>query len=59
MASRQMKKLIIRVVLGVVFGFLLTWVFFPASGVETALSLAVLLVLFAYLLEFLRKRRGT
>jgi hypothetical protein len=46
----------IRIILGLLFGVLLSRVFFPASGVWLILLIASLLVAFAYIFEVLRKK---
>jgi F0F1-type ATP synthase assembly protein I len=46
----------IRIILGLLFGVLLSRVFFPASGVWLILLIASLLVVFAYIFEVLRKK---
>jgi hypothetical protein len=50
------KVLVIRIILGVVFGVILSRVFFPASGYWTIFLIAGLLVFFAYVFEFLHKK---
>jgi len=48
--------LIVRIILGLVFGFLLARVFFPASGTWLIFLVGGLLVVFAYIFEVLHKR---
>jgi len=48
--------LIIRIILGLVFGVLLSRTFFPAAGVWLIFLLAGLLVVFAYIFEVLHKK---
>ena len=48
--------LIVRIILGLAFGFLLTRVFFPASSTWLIFLIAGLLVFFAYIFEVLHKR---
>jgi hypothetical protein len=48
--------LIVRIILGLVFGVLLSRVFFPASGVWLIFLIAGLLVFFAYIFEVLHKK---
>ena len=50
------KVLILRIVLGVVFGVILARLFFPASGMPLMFLFAGLLVVFAYIFEVLHKR---
>jgi uncharacterized membrane protein YccC len=51
------KVFIIRILLGMMFGFLLLKFFYPRSGVWTYLATAALLVFFAYLFEAVRRGR--
>ena len=46
----------IRIIFGLLFGVLLSRVFFPASGVWLILLIAGLLVVFAYIFEVLHKK---
>ncbi len=48
--------LIIRLVLGLIFGVLLYRVFFPTSGTWLIFLIGGLLVFFAYLFEYIHKR---
>ncbi len=48
--------LIVRIILGVIFGVLLARVFFPASGTWLIFLFAGLLVAFAYIFEVLHKK---
>ena len=48
--------LILRIVLGLVFGVLLSRTFFPSSGFWLIFPIAGLLVAFAYIFEVLHKR---
>jgi len=48
--------LIIRIILGLVFGVLLSRVFFPDSSTWLIFLIAGLLVAFAYIFEILHKR---
>ena len=50
------QVLLIRIVLGVIFGVLLSRFFFPASGNWLILLIAGLLVFFAYVFELLHKK---
>ena len=50
------QVLVIRIILGVVFGVILTRVFFPASGTWLIFLIAGLLVFFAYVFELLHKK---
>ncbi|MGD0398189.1 MAG: hypothetical protein ABSC04_04690 [Syntrophobacteraceae bacterium] len=45
-----------RIIFGLLFGVLLSRVFFPASGVLLILIIAGLLVVFAYIFEVLHKK---
>ena len=53
---RWLKFLIVRVVAGFFFGYVLTRVFMPERGGGTVILMAALLVVFAYVLEALRQR---
>lgn len=48
--------LILRIILGLLFGALLVRTFFPASGYWLIILIAALLVAFAYIFETLHKR---
>ncbi len=48
--------LIIRLVLGLIFGVLLSRMFFPTSGYWLIALIAGLLVFFAYVFEYLHKK---
>ncbi len=48
--------LLIRIILGLVFGVLLSRTFFPATGVWLIFLIAGLLVVFAYIFEVLHKK---
>lgn len=50
------QVLVIRVVLGLVFGALLSRVFFPTKGMGLIFIIAGLLVFFAYVFEYVHKR---
>ncbi len=50
------QVLVIRIILGVIFGVILSRVFFPTSGVWVMLLIAGLLVFFAYVFELLHKK---
>ena len=54
----RVKVLVLRIVLGVLFAFLLTRFFFPKAGLLTTFVLAGLLTFGAYALEYLRGSRG-
>ncbi len=51
----RLKVLVIRIVLGLVFAFFLTRLFFPAATKGFSLMTAGLLVFFAYLLEAIHR----
>lgn len=53
--SSKLKVLIIRLLIGIPFAFILMRFFFPAAGLSTILVTAGLLVFFAYLFESIRK----
>ena len=48
--------LLIRIILGLVFGVLLSRTFFPSKGVWLIFLIAGLLVVFAYIFEVLHKK---
>ena len=48
--------LLIRIILGLAFGVLLSRTFFPATGVWLIFLIAGLLVVFAYIFEVLHKK---
>jgi hypothetical protein len=48
---------ILRAVFGAVFAVLVTRVFYPDTGFERVIALAVFLVGMAYLVEYFRKRK--
>ncbi len=50
------QVLVIRIILGVIFGVILSRVFFPTAGNWTILLIAGLLVFFAYVFELLHKK---
>jgi F0F1-type ATP synthase assembly protein I len=52
----RFSVMIMRIVLGLVFGVLLSRVFFPDSSVWLIFLIAGLLVVFAYIFEALHKR---
>jgi len=52
----RIQVLAIRLILGVIFGVLLSRVFFPASGRWLIAVIAGLLVFFAYSFEYLHKK---
>jgi F0F1-type ATP synthase assembly protein I len=54
--SMRSSVLIVRIVLGLVFGVLLSRVFFPDSSTWLIFLIAGLLVAFAYIFEVLHKR---
>jgi hypothetical protein len=51
----RVRVLIIRLLLGILFAFLLSRFFFPHASIYTTLALAGVLVLSAYVLEALRR----
>ncbi|MCU0588919.1 MAG: hypothetical protein MUF52_12295 [Syntrophobacteraceae bacterium] len=51
------KVLAIRVLLGVLFAFMLVRWFFPASGGAMTAGIALMLIFFAYVLESAHSRR--
>lgn len=53
----RLKVLVLRIVLGVLFAFLLTRFFFPKTGLLTTLALAGLLTFGAYVMEYLHSSR--
>ena len=53
----RVQVLLIRIVLGLLFAFLLSRFFLPDAGIVTKLALAGLLVLSAYVLESFHKGR--
>ena len=57
MVRTNMRRsvLLIRIILGLVFGVLLSRTFFPAAGVWLIFLIAGLLVVFAYIFEVLHK----
>jgi hypothetical protein len=57
LAGLRVKVLLIRIVLALLFAFLLSRFFLPDAGMVTKLALAVLLVLAAYVLESFHKGR--
>lgn len=52
----RLQVLVIRLILGVIFGVLLYRVFFPTSSFYLVFIFAGLLVIFAYGMEYLHKR---
>ncbi len=50
------QVLAIRIVLGLIFGVILSRVFFPASGYWLTFLISGLLVFFAYVFEFLHRK---
>ena len=52
----RLQVLTIRIVLGLIFGILLTRVFFPDSGTEIILLICGLLIFFSYVFEYMRKK---
>ena len=48
---------ILRAVFGAVFAVLVTRVFYPDTGPERVIALAIFLVGMAYLVEYFRKRK--
>jgi len=55
LSDLRVKVLVIRIVLGLLFAFLLSRFFLPHAGIVTKLALAGLLVFAAYVLESFRK----
>ena len=53
----RVKVLLLRIVLGVAFAFLLTRLFFPLASLLTTLALAGLLTFAAYVLEIFHRGR--
>lgn len=53
----RVKVLVIRIVLGVVFAFLLTRLFIPRASLLTIFALAGLLTFAAYVLELFHRGR--
>lgn len=51
----RLKVLLVRILLGVLFGFMLMNLFFPGAGVPALMLTVALLVFFAYLFESVRK----
>ena len=58
LVKRNMRPsvLLIRIILGLVFGVLLARIFFPAADVWLIFLIAGLLVVFAYIFEVLRQK---
>lgn len=52
----RLQVLAIRTALGVIFGVLLSRVFFPESGIGVMLLICGLLIFFSYTFEYLRKK---
>ncbi|MCK8600597.1 hypothetical protein [Desulfoferrobacter suflitae] len=50
------KVLVMRVILGLFFAFLLARFFFPAGGPATIILAALVLVFFAYVFEAIHRR---
>jgi FtsH-binding integral membrane protein len=50
------KILMIRVLLGLLFAFLLAHFFFPSAGFGTIIGMAAVLVFFAYVFEAIHRR---
>ena len=48
---------ILRAVFGAVFAVLVTRVFYPDTGLERIIALAIFLVAMAYIVEYFRKRK--
>jgi len=57
LSELRVKVLVMRILLGVIFAFMLSRFFFPNSNNITILALAGLLVFFAYALEYLHRGR--
>jgi uncharacterized membrane protein HdeD (DUF308 family) len=53
----QFQTLIIRAILGVVFGVILSRFFYPQAPLVFIIGLVLVLVGLAYLVEYLRKRK--
>jgi hypothetical protein len=53
----RIKVLVMRIVLGVLFAFLLARFFFPGAGLVTTLALAGLLTFAAYVMEWFHRGR--
>jgi len=58
LSGLRLKVLIIRLILGLFFAFLLSRFFLSSAGIPTTLVIAGLLVFFAYVLESARKSGG-
>jgi hypothetical protein len=56
--TMRLQVLAVRILLGVVFGVLLSRVFFPEAGIEVTVLICGLLIFFSYAFEYLRKRGG-
>lgn len=52
----RLQVLAIRVILGLIFGVLLSRVFFPDSGTTVMLLICGLLIFFSYAFEYMRKK---
>jgi len=54
-AGKWLKFLIVRMLAGFFFGYVLTRVFMPERGFGTVVLMAALLVIFAYVFEAMRR----
>ena len=50
------RRLVLRVFLSLIVAFILTRIFFQSTSTSKALMLALVLLIFAYLFEYTRKR---
>ncbi len=57
LSGMRAKVLVMRIVLGLVFAFLLSHFFLPGASIYTKLALAGALVFAAYVMEALRTRK--
>ncbi len=57
-ARVRFKVLTIRILMGIVFGFMLTRFFFPGASIPFTLLICGLLVFFAYGFEWIHKGRN-